>query len=302
MTSQSCKIISVGGISAGGKTTFVDALFERLSPHLRVGRLRLDNCYRDLVAEGYDDDSRRCLEINPEFNWDHPDIINWSKPIEWYDTVKQGRGFQVAQYCFSTHSYQQSSAEVLEESIASNLEVMLCEGHLLLHNAYLRERSDHSYFVFTPSEVGVVRRFKRDLEQRGRSADSIYNQLTKTVLPMQDKYISPCAQLPDVEIVLWYNHIEGIKQLSTTIESSSVNGTGVCGYIRQRLEDGDEIVGVLQELFEVIHPQALQNQEIENLVGHIEVIAQRIYFDICGKNLPRATGPYKAIESLFCRQ
>ena len=33
-----------------------------------------------------------------------------------------------------------------------------------------------------------------------------------------------------------------------------------------------------------------------------EVIAQRIYFDICGKNLPRATGPYKAIESLFCRQ
>ena len=58
--------------------------------------------------------------------------------------------------------------------------------------------SSTSIFVDTPLDICLMRRIKRDVNERGRSMDSVMAQYQKTVRPMFLQFIEPSKQYADI--------------------------------------------------------------------------------------------------------
>ena len=64
----------------------------------------------------------------------------------------------------------------------------------------LRDLMDIKIFVDTAADVRFIRRLKRDMEERGRSLESVVDQYLGTVRPMHMKFVEPSKQFADVII------------------------------------------------------------------------------------------------------
>ena len=76
--------------------------------------------------------------------------------------------------------------------------VIILEGILLLTDIRLRQEMNFSIFVDTPLDICLMRRMKRDVNERGRSMDSVMAQYQKTVRPMFLQFIEPSKQYADI--------------------------------------------------------------------------------------------------------
>jgi uridine kinase len=52
--------------------------------------------------------------------------------------------------------------------------------------------------VDTDADIRFIRRLKRDISERGRSADSVIEQYLSTVRPMHLKFVEPSKRYADV--------------------------------------------------------------------------------------------------------
>ena len=64
--------------------------------------------------------------------------------------------------------------------------------------AALREQMDIKIFVDTDADIRLMRRIRRDLEQRGRTFDSVRDQYYATVRPMHIEYVEPTKRWADL--------------------------------------------------------------------------------------------------------
>ena len=64
----------------------------------------------------------------------------------------------------------------------------------------LRDLMDIKIFVDTDDDVRIIRRIKRDMEERGRSLQSVIDQYRATVRPMFLQFIEPSKQYADIVI------------------------------------------------------------------------------------------------------
>jgi hypothetical protein len=64
----------------------------------------------------------------------------------------------------------------------------------------LRELLDIKLFVDTDADIRVLRRLRRDLEQRGRTFQSTREQYYKTVRPMHLQFVEPSKRWADLII------------------------------------------------------------------------------------------------------
>jgi uridine kinase len=78
--------------------------------------------------------------------------------------------------------------------------VIVVEGILVLHDADLRGRFDLKVYVDTDADLRFIRRLERDVEQRGRTHDSIIDQYLTTVRPGHEQFIEPSKRHADVII------------------------------------------------------------------------------------------------------
>ena len=77
---------------------------------------------------------------------------------------------------------------------------MIVEGILLLTDERVRQLADSSVFVDTPLDICFIRRLQRDMEERGRSLQSVIDQYRATVRPMFLQFIEPSKQYADIVI------------------------------------------------------------------------------------------------------
>ncbi len=76
--------------------------------------------------------------------------------------------------------------------------MIILEGILLLTDARLRNELNFSYFRRHPLDICLMRRIKRDVNERGRSAmDSVMAQYQKTVRQCC-RFIEPSKQYADI--------------------------------------------------------------------------------------------------------
>jgi uridine kinase len=175
--------IGVAGGSGSGKTTVSRQILERVgSKH--IAYLAHDSYYRDL--------SHMDIEERNRINYDHPDSLETSLLIEHIDQLKRGEDAQVPVFDFTRH------LRLPETILVRSQPIILVEGILIFSERELRNLLDIKIFVDTDADIRFIRRLKRDIEERGRSAESVISQYLTTVRPMHLKFVEPSKRYADV--------------------------------------------------------------------------------------------------------
>jgi uridine kinase len=178
-------VIGVAGGSGSGKTTIARGLAEAVGPDSCV-LIEQDCYYRDLTH--LDAVARAAI------NFDHPDAIELPLLVRQVDLLLGGRAIDKPRYDFERHLRASETDRVEPRP------VLILEGILVLVDAELRERMDLKLFVDTAADLRVMRRIRRDIEQRGRTFEQIRKQYYATVRPMHRAFVEPSKEHADVII------------------------------------------------------------------------------------------------------
>lgn len=176
-----CRIISVAGGTASGKTTLAHDLY-RVGGAERVQVIPLDSYYND--------QSNLPLEERASRNYDHPDAFESKLLRHHLDALRNGHGVDVPVYNFALHCRDSESTQRVEP-----VDVVIVEGILALHYPELREVYSYSVFVDTDDDLRFQRRLKRDISERGRTEKCVHTQWNSTVHPMHVQYCAPTRAL-----------------------------------------------------------------------------------------------------------
>lgn len=177
--------IGIAGGTGSGKTTIARAIAASL-PSDRVSLLEHDWYYRDR--------SELSTEHKAGLNFDHPEALETSLLVEHLRTLKSGRAIDAPSYDFKTH------ARKPECRTLAPTPVIIVEGILVFVEEELRSLFDIKIFVDTDADIRLMRRIRRDIEQRGRSFQSIREQYYQTVRPMHLQFVEPSKRWADVII------------------------------------------------------------------------------------------------------
>lgn len=178
-------IIGIAGGTGSGKTTIAKKLVKAYGPG-EVTRLDLDSYYRDL--------SDMSREERAAINFDHPASLEIELLEQHVSDLCQGKTVQVPIYNFATHNRSKDTREVKPHK------VIIIEGIMALYFSNLTSKMDVKLYVDTPSDIRFIRRLRRDLNERGRSIDSVIDQYKSTVRPMHAQFVEPNKYLADVII------------------------------------------------------------------------------------------------------
>jgi len=177
-------VVGIAGGSGSGKTTVVRAISEAFGNAVAV--LEHDAYYRD--------QSRLSLEERLKTNYDHPFAFDTDLYIDHAKQLIGGR--EVERPVYSFESYTRTSDTVCVPPAG----VLILEGILVLEDARIRELMDIKAFVDADPDVRFIRRLMRDVQERGRTLDSVVDQYLNVVRPMHLQFVEPTKRYADVII------------------------------------------------------------------------------------------------------
>ncbi len=175
-------IIGVAGGTGSGKSTFTNRIKEEFKDDVTV--LSYDNYYkrRDDIP----------FEERQKINYDHPDALETELLIQHIRKLKAGESVECPKYDFSQHN---RSGEVI---VIKPSRVIIVEGILVLQNKKLREMLDIKVYVEADADERILRRAIRDVKERGRDIENVYEQYITTVKPMHYRYVEPTKYKADI--------------------------------------------------------------------------------------------------------
>ena len=175
-------IISICGGSGSGKTTFTDKVRKVVKEEISV--VHMDSYYLPKLP-------KELQTSNGQPNFDHPAAFDWKLLISHLGALKKGKTIESPIYDFKKNS-RLKKCHVIKPS-----KVVLFEGIFSLYDEKIRKLSDITAFLHVESDIRFIRRLHRDVEERGRSLDSVITQYYETVRPMYQKYLDPQRQFAD---------------------------------------------------------------------------------------------------------
>lgn len=184
-TQSACLVLGIAGGTGSGKTTIARAVRDGL-PTGSVVAIDHDAYYRDL--------SHLSFEERSAVNFDHPDALDNTLLIEHLRALRAGQGIEKPVYDFKRHLRAEQTVPLAPAPI------VVVEGILTLAVPQLRAMMDIKVFVDTDADIRVMRRIRRDLQDRGRSFESVRHQYYSTVRPMHLLYVEPSKREADVII------------------------------------------------------------------------------------------------------
>jgi uridine kinase len=93
------------------------------------------------------------------------------------------------------------------------------EGILILEDERLRNLMDIKVFVDTDADVRIIRRMLRDIEERGRTMESVVEQYLSVVRPMHMQFIEPTKRYADIIVPEGGHNRVAIDLLTTKINT-----------------------------------------------------------------------------------
>ena len=175
-------LIGIAGGTGSGKTTLTRHLKEHFGPEVTV--IGHDSYYKRQVGKTYEERTR--------VNYDHPDAFDTDLLIEHLKELKAGRPIQCPVYSFVDHNRTDETVEIFPTK------VIIVEGILIFQNPTLRDMFDIKIFVETDADVRILRRALRDVEERGRTLQSVVTQYLTTVKPMHEQFVEPSKRYADL--------------------------------------------------------------------------------------------------------
>jgi uridine kinase len=178
-------VIGITGGTASGKTTIVTEIIEEL-PTNEVCVISQDSYYKATGLLNY--------EERAKINFDHPKAIDFNLIIKHLKNLKAGKTIAQPVYSFITHN---RTKDVIE---THSKKVIIVEGTLLFNNEELREIFDLKIFVHADTDERLIRRIRRDIDERGRDLNEVLNRYQNTLKPMHEKFIEPSKKHADIII------------------------------------------------------------------------------------------------------
>ena len=179
-------IIGIAGGTASGKTTLAKKVYEASQNYGSVIMIRLDDYYKKIEGKTYEE---RTL-----VNYDHPDSYDSKLLIEHLNDLRNGKSINRPTYDFVNHNRS-------DETVLINpANVIIVEGIMNFAIPELLKMFDIKIFVDTADDIRFIRRLKRDMRDRGRSAESVITQYLTTVRPMHLSFVEPSKRYADIII------------------------------------------------------------------------------------------------------
>lgn len=186
ITGERVYIIGIAGGSGSGKTTFARKVLNHIGEN-DASLISMDSYYLDKLPED--------LKIkNEAYNFDHPHAFDWKLLNKHISQLKSGEKIEIPHYDFKTSSRMDNTISLLPKKI------ILFEGIFTLFDKDIRNMLDIKCFLHVDSDIRFTRRLHRDVNERGRSLESVIDQYYQTVRPMYQKYLDPQKQYADFTV------------------------------------------------------------------------------------------------------
>lgn len=195
-------IIGISGGTGSGKTTVVNTIIEELQ-HEEVAVISQDSYYRNNSGISYKE--------RVKINFDHPKSIDFELLIKHLKALKEGESIPQPVYSFKEHN---RTAEVIE---IYPKKVIIVEGILILAHPELRKLFDIKIYVHADSDERLIRRLKRDINERGRDLKEVLDRYQNTLKPMHQEFIEPSKEFADIIIPYNRYNIVGVDIVQTII-------------------------------------------------------------------------------------
>ncbi len=183
-------VIGLAGGSGSGKTTIAQSVVMGIGPE-QVAHLQHDAYYRDQTSVSF--------EERVDVNYDHPDSLETDLMVHHITELLAGRAIERPVYDFTLHNRSAETVRIEPRP------VIMVEGILVLSEPELRKLMDLKIYVDTDADLRIVRRWERDITERGRSFASVRDQYLQTVRPMHLQFVEPSKRYADIVIPEGYN-------------------------------------------------------------------------------------------------
>lgn len=200
-------VIGIAGGTGSGKTTVVNKILQQLNLNVEgINVLSQDNYYHD--------NHHLSLQERDQLNYDHPNAIDFDLLIKHVKALKKGETIEQPIYSFVTHSRTGDHVAVEPKN------VLIVEGILVLTNPELLKEYDLKVFVHTDSDERLIRRIRRDTQERGRDLEEVLHRYQTTLKPMHQEFIEPSKNHADLIIPNMKHNSVAIDFLTTVINNS----------------------------------------------------------------------------------
>lgn len=175
-------IIGICGASGSGKSTLAKSLAAHLDKQCVY--IKQDSYYKDHPEIS--------LEDRKLINYDEPEAFEHDVLLEDLKLLKDGKPITSKDYDY-TQRCRCDSNELIQPA-----DVVILEGIHVFYDPAVRDILDFKIYIQVDPDVCLLRRVKRDLRDRGRSIESVYQQYLSSVKPMYEKHIRNYADYADV--------------------------------------------------------------------------------------------------------
>ena len=183
LTSFRPVVLGIAGASGSGKTT----LAVELARELDGVHFPLDNYYLDL--------SHLPFEERIRANFDDPALIESGLLATHVAALARGEAIERPLYDFSHYVRIHDRTETVTAR-----PLVLVEGLFALFYKELLPLYQLRVYVDTPDDVCFERRMRRDMTERGRTAESVREQYEKTVRPASIAFVRPSSANADLAV------------------------------------------------------------------------------------------------------
>jgi len=195
-------IIGISGGTGSGKTTVANRILESVKAS-EVVFIQQDSYYRNLKDLP--------LDYRHVANFDHPDALDNDLLVNHIRKLRAGESVELPIYDFRTHTRANETRSVDPRPI------VIVEGILIFADPRLLEQMDIKVFVDTPDDIRFIRRLRRDIDERGRTVESVIEQYVGTVRPMHMQFVEPSKRYADVIIPEGGHNLVSIDLISGKI-------------------------------------------------------------------------------------
>mgnify|MGYP001014510046 CR=1 FL=1 len=176
-------LIGITGGTGSGKSTIADALYSNFSKDC-IAMIQQDMYYKD--------QSHLSMEERVKTNYDHPMAFDNDLLVEHLKKLINGESIEKPSYDFTVHNRSK------ETTLVESRDIVLVEGILILEDERIRELLDIKVYVDTDADIRILRRMVRDIDERGRTVESVIEQYLSVVRPMHMQFTEPTKRYADI--------------------------------------------------------------------------------------------------------
>lgn len=178
-------LIGITGGSGSGKSTIASEIYKKFGTKA-IAMIQQDSYYKD--------QSHLSMEERGKTNYDHPNAFDNDLLVSHLKKLLNTEAIEKPVYDFSQHN------RVEETITVEPREIIIVEGILILEDERIRDLLDIKIYVDTDADVRIIRRMVRDIEERGRTLESVIDQYLQVVKPMHNQFTEPTKKYADLII------------------------------------------------------------------------------------------------------